>query len=711
MEVEGGSSPCSSSSAFGQDVEHRAIVLREIRPRRALDVGRRQVLENVDLRVRAGDVVVDHRGMRQVKRLLLVGLAADDVVAHELVLRAVQLMARHGGGLQVFELREQRLFDGFRGLTGRNDRHRVEQVRVLEDVRAAERRDRDALVVDEVARDPRALPVEQDLRRQVQRVRIWMTVVRDVIRDDHRRQRPFLLDDGATLLRLFRLLGDVVGHRFGGLRHATEVLRDELHGLRRVEVTDERHDRVFRHVIGVVEIAHVVERRRLEILHAADRRVLVRVAHERFVEQDLVEASVRLVVDTQPPLLLDNLDFFFERVAVDAKRRHPIGLEPQGEGHVLRRQRFPEHRGVFLRIRVAASADACDDRRVRLGLHVLRALEHHVLEQMRKPGSSRLLVSRADVVPHGQMHDRRRMILGQDHAQPVRQRSDLVLEFWRMDGGMQRHDEGASRRGEQDEQTNQADHISMIWGRTPFRLMKWHPSVSATHEPEPCAVPAHCRVLKRVRVDAPFSGHNQFDGAPLPFEPQTGFPAGTALHASIPGAVDPDQARAACRDRADMRMQRHTYGDSAVCLPAVVDARFQQHAEQVALRANLHRPVACIVCDARPEHVPIDRAQFETVAEMARRVMKQRGNLDAVRAQRGREIEEVVALVWIEAAKLLAEHGLVVDRKGRAAAAIVDQVHIAAEVRVPDEPRIVARQVVGAQVEVETRKKQNRVLG
>ena len=30
---------------------------------------------------------------------------------------------------------------------------------------------------------------------------------------------------------------------------------------------------------------------------------------------------------------------------------------------------------------------------------VLRALEHHVLEQVREPGAARLLVGRADVVP------------------------------------------------------------------------------------------------------------------------------------------------------------------------------------------------------------------------------------------------------------------------------------------------------------------------
>ena len=77
-------------------------------------------------------------------------------------------------------------------------------------------------------------------------------------------------------------------------------------------------------------------------------------------------------------------------------------------------------------------------RRVRLGLDVLRALEHHVLEQVREAGAARPLVLRADVVPDRHVHDRRRVILGEDHPQPVRQRRDLVLELGRTDRGLQR---------------------------------------------------------------------------------------------------------------------------------------------------------------------------------------------------------------------------------------------------------------------------------
>jgi hypothetical protein len=79
---------------------------------------------------------------------------------------------------------------------------------------------------------------------------------------------------------------------------------------------------------------------------------------------------------------------------VDAQRRHAVGFQPQRQRQVLRRQRLPEHRLVFGGVGVAAPADARDDRGVRLGLDVLRALEHHVLEEVREAGAPGPLVLR-----------------------------------------------------------------------------------------------------------------------------------------------------------------------------------------------------------------------------------------------------------------------------------------------------------------------------
>ena len=187
-----------------------------------------------------------------------------------------------------------------------------------------------------------------------------------------------------------------------------------------------------------MEVADVGDRRGFEVGHAPDRRVLVRVRRERVVVDDLRQPAVRLVLDAHPPLFLDHLALATERFVVDAQRRHPIRFEPERQRQVVGRQRLPEDGLVFGRVGVAATADAGDDRRVRIRLHVLRALEHHVLEEMREPGAAGTLVLRSDVIPDRDVHDWRRVILGQDHAEPVRQRRDLILEFRRPDRAVER---------------------------------------------------------------------------------------------------------------------------------------------------------------------------------------------------------------------------------------------------------------------------------
>ena len=306
---------------------------------------------------------------------------------------------------------------------------------MLDEVRVAERRHRHLLLVHQLLVDARRLAVREHFRRDVQRIRVGVPVVGDVIGDDHRRQRPRLLQGDALLFRLRRLLRDVARHFAEGLRHAAHVVVHQLQRLGRIEIAHEHQRRVRRHVERPVEVAHIVDRRGLEILQAADRRVLVRMHGERLVVDDLVQPSVRLVVHAHAP-------FLFHDLLVDGQRRHPIRFEPQDEGQVLRRHRFPEHRLVVGRVGVALAADRRQHRCVRFGLDVLGALEHQVLEEMREPGAARLLVLRPDVIHDLQVHDRRRVVLRQHYREPVRQRRDLVLQFRRTRGRGRRQGRG-----------------------------------------------------------------------------------------------------------------------------------------------------------------------------------------------------------------------------------------------------------------------------
>ena len=70
------------------------VVLVEVGLRHALDVRGVTFVKMSNSPSAVRDVVVDDRGVRQVQRLLLIRLAADDVVARELVLRALQFVRR-----------------------------------------------------------------------------------------------------------------------------------------------------------------------------------------------------------------------------------------------------------------------------------------------------------------------------------------------------------------------------------------------------------------------------------------------------------------------------------------------------------------------------------------------------------------------------------------------------------------------------------------
>ena len=108
----------------------------------------------------------------------------------------------------------------------------------------------------------------------------------------------------------------------------------------------------------------------------------------------------------------------FERIE---QRGHPIGLQPQRELELVRRQRLEIVGAVEIRRRVIDPAGTLDEREM-LGLgHVARALEHHVLEEVGEARPSRLLVLRADATPEIDGADGDEVVLGDYQAQAVGQ--------------------------------------------------------------------------------------------------------------------------------------------------------------------------------------------------------------------------------------------------------------------------------------------------
>ena len=352
-------------------------------------------------------------------RLVLDGQARQQVVARPLVLGALQLARGDRLLAQAIELGGERLDRGVGRLPRLDDGRGEEQVGVLDDVAAAERRQRQPLLVDQRPVDARAVAVRQHLVDDVQRIAVRVAVEGDVVGDDDRRQRHVLVDGDAALGGRSRLGRDVARHRLLRLRHAAEVALHHLHRRGRVEIAGDDEHGVLRHVVGLVEVAHVLDARRLEVGHAADHLVLVGVGRERRVVDDLGEASVGRAVDALPALFLHHAALARERRLLDLERGHPIGLEPQRQRQVVRRHRLPVVGRILVGRGVALAADRGDERLVLILGDVLAALEHQVLEEVREPGPAGLLVLRADVVGDADVDDGRRVVLVEDDPQAV----------------------------------------------------------------------------------------------------------------------------------------------------------------------------------------------------------------------------------------------------------------------------------------------------
>ena len=117
-------------------------------------------------------------------------------------------------------------------------------------------------------------------------------------------------------------------------------------------------------------------------------------------QEGLLDEPVGHVVHALPPLVLDHLALGVELRLIERRgqERQPLGLEVEGPLQVLAGDRLEVDRHVLRRERVGLGPRLLE-RDVVVG-HVLRAPEHHVLEEVGEPGPPRPLVLGADVVGH-----------------------------------------------------------------------------------------------------------------------------------------------------------------------------------------------------------------------------------------------------------------------------------------------------------------------
>ena len=223
-----------------------------------------------------------------------------------------------------------------------------------------------------------------------------------------------------TLVSMRRRRRDRLHRR--ALRHLAEPLLHERLGLVVVDVAGNHQAGVVGRVVLLEELHDVVVARRGQVLHVADGGPAVGMGGgpEHLVELDRRHA-VGAVLVALTPLVLHHV-----ALPVDALGRHRV----EQVGHAIRleeerqlqrvRRHVDDVVGAVVGRRAVVVAAGRLEQRVELAfLHVLRALEHQVLEEVREAGAAGPLVGRAHVIPDVDGHDGHAGVAVQDHVEPV----------------------------------------------------------------------------------------------------------------------------------------------------------------------------------------------------------------------------------------------------------------------------------------------------
>lgn len=263
----------------------------------------------------------------------------------QLGLRTLHFLGRGALGREAGQL----LVDGRLDLrhldtTGRLDVQPAQGGRSGEPEQPESRGHRRTVAADQAVVQPGRLAAAEDGQRQVSGVTLAGAVVRQPV-GGHQRTR------GDLLVHHFaQLLTDGAGQRAVARRllavvrgDGAEVLLDPGQRLLRVDVADHREHGVVGRVVRAEERLRVVQGRRVQIGHRADRRVVVRVALRVREGRELLERrAVRNVVVALAALVLHDVALVLHGLVVERgeQRAHPVGLEPQGELQLVRGHRL-----------------------------------------------------------------------------------------------------------------------------------------------------------------------------------------------------------------------------------------------------------------------------------------------------------------------------------------------------------------------------------
>ena len=252
----------------------------------------------------------------------------------------------------------------------------------------------------------RGFTAAQNLRQQLQAIQIRRAVLRHVPQTINARLRHRI---GHFAMGI----GGMCGHIHRRLRHArasrnvTKELRYFFLGGGQINIAGQHQHRVIRAIPSLEPGLHVLQRSRVEVVHRANGAVVVRMPgriHD--LAQLIPDLAVRLVF-ALALLVLHHTALLVQGLLVDCAQQvaHAVRFHPQrhiqrGGGHV-----FEIIGAVGIGGAVLVGGAHFLERGEEFARRVFAAVEHQVLEQMRKAGAAGRFVLAADVIPHVDRHD------------------------------------------------------------------------------------------------------------------------------------------------------------------------------------------------------------------------------------------------------------------------------------------------------------------
>jgi len=123
---------------------------------------------------------------------------------------------------------------------------------------------------------------------------------------------------------------------------------------------------------------------------------------KELVKHRLFHEPVGLAFDTLTALVPNDVALVLQLVRVQRieQKPHAVALQPEGELELVRGKGFEVVRAVEVGRSVdVARARGLEELKVRVFVHMLGTLKHHVLEKMGETGPSGSLVGGADMIP------------------------------------------------------------------------------------------------------------------------------------------------------------------------------------------------------------------------------------------------------------------------------------------------------------------------